>query len=104
MDAGVDRRWTPGSNVYAVDMLVAWSHASRMSMIQIRNVPVSVHRRAKARAAMEGTTLSDLALRALVREIERPSVAEINARIRSLEAVEGGPSGAEIIRAERDAR
>lgn len=74
-----------------------------MSMIQIRNVPDSIHRRAKARAAMEGTTLSDLALRALVREIERPTVAEIAARIRDLGTVEDAPPAAMLVREERDA-
>lgn len=76
----------------------------RMPMIQIRNVPVAIHRRAKARAAMEGATLSDLALRALVREIERPTVAEIAARIRMLEPIEDAPSAAALVREERDAR
>ena len=43
-------------------------------MIQIRNVPEDLHRRAKA--AMEGVTLSDLALRALREELRRLSVDE----------------------------
>lgn len=74
-----------------------------MSMIQIRNVPPAIHRRAKVRAALEGTTLSDLALRALVREIDRPTVAEISARIRVLEAIEDAPPAATLVREERDA-
>jgi len=72
-------------------------------MIQIRNVPESLHRRAKVRAAMEGTTLSDLALRALAREVERPTAAEIAARIRALAAVEDAPRAASLVREERDA-
>jgi hypothetical protein len=43
-------------------------------MIQIRNVPEDLHRRAKA--AMEGVTLSDLALRALREALRRLSVDE----------------------------
>ena len=43
-------------------------------MIQIRNVPEDLHRRAKA--AMEGVTLSDLALRALRKELRRLSIDE----------------------------
>lgn len=75
-----------------------------MSLIQLRNVPDDVHRQAKARAAMEGLTLSDFALRALRREIDRPTTAEIAARIRLLEPVEDAPPAAEMIRAERTAR
>ena len=43
-------------------------------MIQIRNVPEDLHRRAKA--AMEGVTLSDLALRALREALRRLSIDE----------------------------
>ncbi|MEC7846903.1 MAG: hypothetical protein VYA70_05870 [Gemmatimonadota bacterium] len=43
-------------------------------MIQIRNVPEDLHRRAKA--AMEGVTLSNLALRALREALRRLSVDE----------------------------
>ena len=53
-------------------------------MIQIRNVPEDLHRRAKAKAAMEGVTLSDLALRALRKELRRLSVDEVVARVREL--------------------
>lgn len=73
------------------------------TMIQIRNVPDPLHRKAKARAALEGITLSDLALRALEREVDRPSVAEIEARIRTLEPLEI-PEGASLVREERDRR
>lgn len=74
------------------------------TMIQIRNVPESVHRAAKARAAMEGLTLSDFALAVLREAVERPTIAEIGARIRLLEPVDNPPPMAELVRAERDAR
>ena len=45
-------------------------------MIQIRNVPEDLHRRARAKAAMEGVTLSDLAFRALREALRRLSVDE----------------------------
>ncbi len=45
-------------------------------MIQTRDVPEDLHRRAKAKAAMEGVTLSDLALRALRKELRRLSIGE----------------------------
>ena len=73
-------------------------------MIQIRNVPDGVHRAAKARAALEGLTLSDFALAALQEAVTQPTLAEIGARIRLLEPVEGSPPIADLVRAERDAR
>jgi plasmid stability protein len=85
-------------------MWITCSHDDDMSiMIQIRNVPDALHRRAKARAALEGVTLSDLALRALEREIRRPSVGEIAARIREMEPMECAGGGL-LVREERDAR
>ena len=46
-------------------------------MIQIRHVPEDVHRRLKARAAMEGVSLSELALAELRRSLERPTRREL---------------------------
>ena len=74
------------------------------TMIQIRNVPEELHRRAKARAAMEGLTLSELALRELKRALERPRREEVLARIGRLPPVKLEPSPAEVVREERDAR
>jgi plasmid stability protein len=74
------------------------------TMIQIRNVPKELHRAAKARAALEGVTLSDFALEALRAALSQPTVAEIGARIRLLEPVENPPPAAAMVRAERDAR
>ena len=73
-------------------------------MIQVRNVPESVHREAKARAAREGITLSDLALRALRKEVETLTLDEVVARVRELGPVYGAPPAAEILRKERDER
>ena len=73
-------------------------------MIQIRNVPDEVHKAAKARAALEGKTLSDFALAALEQAVSRPTVAEISERIRLLEPVEPPPSAEELVRRERDGR
>lgn len=74
------------------------------TMIQIRNVPDELHRKAKARAAMEGLTLSDLAMRALRREVGRLSLDEVAARVRELGPVYGTPAPAELIREDRDTR
>jgi antitoxin FitA len=71
-------------------------------MIQIRNVPVDLHRRAKARAALEGITLSDLALRALRREVENLTFDEVAARVKELGPVYGARPAARVIREERD--
>jgi len=73
-------------------------------MIQIRNVPDEIHRAAKARAALEGLSLSEFALAALRDAVSRPTLAELSARIRLLEPVEGAPAAADLVRAERDAR
>jgi plasmid stability protein len=73
-------------------------------MVQIRNVPTELHRRLKARAAMEGLSMSDFVMREVRKALDRPTRQEILDRLR------GGPvrrlprSAAEVIRAERDAR
>jgi plasmid stability protein len=74
-----------------------------MKMIQIRNVPDDLHRSLKARAAREGTTLSDLILRELPRIAARPSGDELLQRIRARGPVPGAPA-AELIAAERERR
>lgn len=75
-----------------------------MKMLQIRNVPDELHRRMKARAALEGRTLSDFALDQLRRALDRPSDAELIARVRRREPVLGGPSSDQAVRAEREQR
>jgi antitoxin FitA len=72
------------------------------SMIQIRNVPVELHRAAKAKAALAGLTLSEYALQALAREVARPTVAEIAARIRLLEPLDEAPPAEELVASGRD--
>ena len=74
------------------------------TMIQIRNVPDDLHRAAKARAALEGVTLSDLALRALRREMETLTLNEVLARIDALRPVELSRPAADWIREDRDSR
>lgn len=75
-----------------------------MKLIQIRNVPDHVHRRVKARAAMEGKSLSDYALAELERAIEHPTRTEMIERLRSRAPVPAGESAADAVRAERDTR
>jgi plasmid stability protein len=73
-------------------------------MIQIRNVPDSLHRRLKARSAMAGMSLSDYLLGELRRFAERPTLEELRARIQARPAIQPKESPAELIRAERDSR
>jgi plasmid stability protein len=76
---------------------------SRVANVQIRDVPDDVHRRLKAQAAMAGQSLNEF-LVARMSEIARtPSVAELAERIRRRGLYEG-PSSAELIRHDRDAR
>ena len=71
-------------------------------MIQIRNVPDELHRRLKARAALEGMSLSDYLLREVRRVAERPSLAELRARLAERHPVRTRVKPARALRAERD--
>jgi len=75
-----------------------------MSMIQIRNVPDDLHRKLKARAALEGKSLSDYLLQVVTELAARPSVEEWRARLRTREPVDLGEETIDYLRAERDAR
>ena len=74
-----------------------------MSTVQIRNVPEATSRALKAKAAMEGRSLSDYLLVELQRIADRPSRAELLARI----AERGGcdlPSAEDVLAEQRDGR
>jgi plasmid stability protein len=73
-------------------------------MIQIRNVPDTLHRRLKARSAMAGMSLSDYLLAEIRRLAELPTMEELRARLQERTPVEPTESPAEAIRAERDNR
>ena len=73
-------------------------------MIQLRHVPDDIHRKLKARAAMEGLSLSDFLLREVRGIAERPTVAELQARVLGRSPVSPRQSPAKAVRAERDAR
>ena len=74
------------------------------TMIQIRNVPESLHRTLKARAALAGMSLSDFLL-AEIREVAaRPTVEELRKRIADRGSVNPSIPPAEMIRQERDNR
>jgi plasmid stability protein len=77
---------------------------SRAKMIQVRNVPPEIHKRLKVRAASQGRSLSDYLNEELRRIAERPTMAELQERIRSRGSVELPVPAAEIIRQEREER
>ena len=51
-----------------------------MPNLQVRNVPVELHRALKAKAAMEGTAVSDFVLAELERVALRPTSRELRER------------------------
>ena len=71
-------------------------------MIQIRNVPDELHRRLKARAALEGKTLSDYLLSEVQALADRPTLAELRKRLSERTPVKPRLSPARAVRAERD--
>ena len=74
------------------------------TMVQIRNVPTELHRRLKARAAIEGMSMSDYVMRELRKALDRPTRHEILERLRAQPVRRLGRRAAEVIRAERDPR
>lgn len=74
------------------------------TMIQIRNVPEALHRRLKARAAVAGMSLSDYLLNELREVAARPTLDELQARLRNRPSVSLSVSPADAVRAERDSR
>jgi plasmid stability protein len=74
------------------------------TMVQIRNVPPEFHRRLKARAALEGMSMSDYILREIGKALERPTRAEVLERLRTRPVRRLRRKAADVIRAEREAR
>lgn len=74
------------------------------TVIQIRNVPPALHRELKARAALEGISMSQFILREIQRSLERPSRGEVLRRIAEQGAGYLAAPAAELLREERDTR
>ncbi len=69
-------------------MCTTCSYVDRMpKMIQLRHVPDDLHRKLKARAALEGLSLSDYLLQEVRRVAERPTLAELRHRLAQRSAV-----------------
>lgn len=73
-------------------------------MIQLRHVPDELHRKLKARAAQAGMSLSDYLLREIRDAAERPTLAELRARLASRTPVRPKVAASKAVRAERDGR
>ena len=73
-------------------------------MIQIRNVPETIHRRLKSRAAAAGLSLSDYLLSELRELASVPSDDELYQRAINRPLPSDGPAPAELLRQERDSR
>lgn len=71
-------------------------------MIQLRNVPENLHRKLKARAALEGLSLSDYLIAEIRRVAERPTVGELRERLHQRKPVSPRMAPAEAVRADRD--
>jgi antitoxin FitA len=78
--------------------------ANMPTMIQLRHVPDELHRKLKARAAHAGMSLSDYLLREIRDAAERPTIAELRARLASRAPVRAKVAASKAVRAERDSR
>ena len=74
------------------------------TMVQIRNVPPELHRKLKARAAIEGLSMSEFVMRELRKALDRPTRQEILDRLRARPVRRLRRPAAEVIRDEREAR
>jgi plasmid stability protein len=71
-------------------------------MLQIKDVPDDVHRVLKARAALEGLSLTEYARQTLALVARRPSRAELVAELSMIEPVDTGESAADALARVRD--
>jgi len=86
-------------------MCVTCNYAYHMSkMIQLRNVPDALHRKLKARAALEGKPLSDYLVDEVRRVAERPTLSELRERLHQRQAAKPKVSPEKSVREERDRR
>ena len=84
-------------------MLITCSYANHMPMIQLRHVPAELHRALKARAALAGMSLSDYLVAEIAQVAERPTPAELRARLHARTRT-APVAAARAVRTERDSR
>lgn len=70
-------------------------------MIQVRNVPATLHRELTRRAKLRGETLTQYIQNVLEREVARPLAEEVFTRVRGRARVALGRPVSDIIAAER---
>jgi hypothetical protein len=70
-------------------------------MIQVRNVPTSLHHELVKRARRRGITLTRYTQDILEREVARPPAEEVFDRIEASPAVQLGRPAADLVREER---
>jgi antitoxin FitA len=73
-------------------------------MIQVRNLNPELHKKVKIRATEEGLTITDWVENLIEREVARPSMKDVYARLRTRKPMNLNPSAAEMIREDRDNR
>jgi plasmid stability protein len=73
-------------------------------MIQVRNVPDTLHRTLKVRAAMAGVSLSDYLLAEIRQLADRPTLSELRERLHGRVPVSAPLSAVRAVRSERDSR
>jgi plasmid stability protein len=73
-------------------------------MIQVRNVPDTLHRRLKVRAALAGLSLSDYILQEMKLAAQRPTYDEFLERLGTRTQVRTRETAAQAVRAEREGR
>jgi antitoxin FitA len=74
------------------------------TMVQIRNMSEELHRRLKVRAAVEGMSMTDYAIRELRKALDRPTRQEVLERLKARPVRRVAPSPAEVIRSGRATR
>ena len=82
-------------------MQTACKYDRSMPNIQIRNVPDELHRILKAKAAIEGSSLSEFVRAELEQIARRPTLRELRTRLRRRDPVHLSPAAADVIREAR---
>lgn len=86
-------------------MCIASKYVASMSkMIQLRNVPEGLHRTLKARAALEGMSLSEYLVTEIRLIAERPTLKEMRERLAQRAPTSPTVAPAEAVREEREHR
>ena len=101
-------QWAVRAGFEGKCVLTCDAHATNIGhmskMIQLRNVPDSLHRQLKARAALAGMALSDFLIREVRKIAEYPTPEEMRERLSQRESYRGRISPTDIVRSERDSR